>query len=299
VAAFQDFDYGKALSHLEAGIHEAEERGAEGLTGSGLSDLYIYRAMVKNAQGNTVAAWDDFLRAVAIEPGRHLDAVRFSPSVVSAFERARATLAEGPHTALEVSTPDDCQLFVDGSQRPAGVASDLPSGVHLVRVECRGYERLALALPVSGETQAFRAQPVRPKQPTRDELLELARRRGFAHLLWVQWHADPAVASSATVELMDVAGKSLGSTSLGVASDASDRSRVRAAADPLLDALTPKTIADTGTPAIVVAKRRWYQSGWFWASVGAVSTAAILLPFALQESDKGGFDLRLGGELPR
>ena len=86
IAAYQEFDYGRAMKHLSAAMKEVRTTGAHGLSNSELCDLFIYRALVRSAQGDSSAAWDDFVQAALVDPTRHLDAVRFSPSVAASSQ---------------------------------------------------------------------------------------------------------------------------------------------------------------------------------------------------------------------
>ena len=79
VEAYQDFRYAEALASADAGLAEATATGALGLSGSDLSDLLLYRALAVGERGDAARAWDDFVRAAALDPSRRLDPVRFPP----------------------------------------------------------------------------------------------------------------------------------------------------------------------------------------------------------------------------
>ena len=85
---YQAFKFESALAQLEAGLTEATRTGALGLSPDELSELLIYRALVRTELGDAAQAWEDFVRAVVLDPTRRLDAARFPPRATEPFARA-------------------------------------------------------------------------------------------------------------------------------------------------------------------------------------------------------------------
>lgn len=295
VAAYQNFDYGRAMDHLRGAIDEAESRGGKGLSSSELSDLFIYRALVRNAQGDTSSAWDDFVQAAVIDPTRHLDAVRFSPSVASSFERARTQVNEGQQARVRVGVHVECKVFLDA--RPLAPATEvvLRHGRHFLQVACAGYEAHASLVLVDGSEIELKPA-LRPIAiPERSKLLDMAKARGFRHLIWAHVTDQGAATPTTIFELLRVDGSELARTSIALGSATSNRAAVQVAVSRLLDNLAPPEIV---APVITKAATPWYRKPWFWATAGVVATSAVLLPFALRDDSTSGFDVRLGGATP-
>ncbi len=296
VAAYQEFDYGRAMKHLSAAFAEIQRDGVRGLSSSELCDLFIYRALVRNAQGDRTAAWDDFIQAALVDPTRHLDAVRFSPSVAASFERARTKVMESRSVLLQAGLANECTLFVDAQERGPIDAISVRAGSHFLRVECPGYRSYSVKLLVD-DSQTFAPELVEVKIPDRAYLLAMAQRRGFRHFVFVHvaLHLPAnAPADAARFELLHSDGTELGRTSMSLRGGPSDRALAVATLSRLLDVLVP-VVPETN---VVGARRTWYESPWLWAAAGVVVTSAILLPFALRDSPSAGFRIELGGDLP-
>src|SRR5262249_53347639 len=91
--AIEAFDRGELDDALKT-LHQIrlDVDGAEGLSRAQLSDVFLFRALVKTQQGDTNAAWEELVVASAIDPTRELDPGRFPPAVRTEFERARTTV---------------------------------------------------------------------------------------------------------------------------------------------------------------------------------------------------------------
>lgn len=296
VAAYQDFDYGRAMGHLRAAIEEAEGRGGQGLSHSELSDLFIYRALVRNAQGDTGAAWEDFVQAAVLDPTRHLDAVRFSPSVAASFERARVQVSESPMARLRVAVAPECEVLLDARPLQPGSDLELRRGRHFLHVSCAGYQRHASLVLVDGSEMEVKPALQAVQMPERSALTEMARARGFRHLVWAHIAVQGSASPTAILELLRVDGSEVARTSIALGTPANNRAAVQVAVTRLLDKLAPTPVIVTGPTK--VAPTPWYRQPWLWAGAGVAVTAAVLLPFALKGDATSGFDVSLGGATP-
>jgi hypothetical protein len=98
------------------------------------------------------------------------------------------------------------------------------------------------------------------------------------------------------MRLVDAAsGSERGSVTASVGGNSGGRKEIAAAADKLIDDVVspPVTIIETPPPA-----SPWYKHPLFWGAVGVAVTAAILLPFTIDDGGANGFDVRPGGALP-
>tara|TARA_R110002096_G_scaffold143328_5_gene299393 strand:+ start:40462 stop:41562 length:1101 start_codon:yes stop_codon:yes gene_type:complete len=297
VAAYQEFDYERAMRHLGIAFSELANSGVQTVSNSELCDLFIYRALVRNAQGDTSKSWNDFVQAALIDPTRHLDAVRFSPSVAASFERARKAVIDGPAhllsvELLSVERSDDCRLIVDGLERGRHTAVSLRAGRHFLQLSCAGYRDYSEEVLVDKDL-SLRPRLEKPKTPSLVEAPALATERGFRHVVFVQVpFTSPK--NTALFVLMGADGNELGRTSMMLAATSDDKPVAMTALSRLLDLLTPRS----SVPLVVVQQRSWYQTPWIWAVAGAVATSAVLLPFALRDQSNTGFRIELGGETP-
>lgn len=293
VAAYQEFDYGRAIQHLTIAFSEIASSGVRSVSNSELCDLYIYRALVRNAQGDSSKSWDDFVQAALIDPTRHLDAVRFSPSVAASFERARKAVIEGPVHLLSVGRTGDCSLVVDGLERGGATPVSLRAGRHFLQLTCSGYQQYSESILLDKDL-ALHPKLERPKPPSTRDAIAVANERGFRHVAYVQVSFARPV-NTAVFSLLAVNGDELGRTSMTLTATSEDGAVAMGALSRLLDVLTPVKIAE---PLVIVSPRSWYQSPWLWAAAGVVATSAVLLPFALQSQPSTGFRIELGGATP-
>ncbi len=284
IEAYHDFRYPDALSSADAAVAEAARTGADGLGATDLSDLLIYRALSYTEQGDAARAWDDFVRAAALDPSRKLDPVRFSPRVVETFGRAvKSVLAVAPAT-LGVTAPDRCQVKIDGRDTSGQRAVSVMRGEHYLRVACPGHERYGAVVLVAGErhqvTPVLRARQARTAGTARG----LARERGIRRVVWAKLGRGLL-----TLELYaGAAARPRATTAVGVAGD-------RAAGS--ISAALERLIAPPPAPVVVetIAPTPWYQKPWLWGIAGAVVASAILIPFVVDSDSPGGFDVRPGG----
>lgn len=289
IEAYHDFRYPDALSSADAGVAEAARTGADGLSATDLSDLLIYRALAQTEQGDAARAWDDFVRAAALDPSRKLDPVRFSPRVVETFGRAaKSVLAAAPAT-LAITAAEACEVRVDGRDTSGQRAITVMRGEHYLRVACPGHERYGAVVLVAAErhevTPALRAR----QAATAAKARTLARERGIRRVVWATVGGGRPLLSLQLYA--GTAARPRASTAVGVGGD---RAAVAVAA------ALGRLIAPPAAPVVVetIAPVPWYQKPWLWGVAGAVVASAILIPFVIDSGSPGGFDVRPGGAVP-
>ena len=301
IEAYHDLRHADALAEASAGLDEAAATGALGLSPTELSDLLLYRALALTEQGDAARAWDDFVRAAALDPARKLDPVRFAPRAVEAFARASGAVAEAPTASLTVALAPDCAVWLDGRAAQPGARLTTTRGEHYLRARCPGHaphgERLLIAGPEHRVEPALR--PRRP--PTARRVREVARARGFSAALWAEAVPEAGGRALLVLRLVDdtrAAGASSARRSprrIALRIGAGAAGAVEAAVARLLEPV----VEVTGPVAVRPAPRaRWYRQPWFWGLVGAAAASAVLVPLAIDSDPPSGFDLRPGGDLP-
>jgi hypothetical protein len=294
IEAYHDFRYAEALTSADAGVAEAARTGADGLSATDLSDLLIYRALAHTEKGDAARAWEDFVRAAALDPSRKLDPVRYSPRVVDTFARAaKSVLATAPAT-LAITAADDCRVGVDGRDAAGQRALTVMRGEHYLRVVCPRRERYGAVVLVAAErhavTPALRARPVPDARAAR----ELARERGIARVVWA------TVAGTRPLLTLELytggAPRPRAQAAVGVAGDRSATAIGKALERLVAPPVTPTVVQKPPPPT------PWYQKPWVWGVAGVAVTSAILIPFVLNDPETtpppAGFDVRPGGALP-
>ncbi len=289
IEAYHDFRYAEALTSADAGVAEATRTGADGLSATDLSDLLIYRALAYTEQGDAARAWDDFVRAAALDPSRKLDPVRFSPRVVESFGRAVKSVLATPPAILAVTLPDACRVTVDGRDTSGQRALTVMRGEHYLRAVCPGQERYGAVVLVAAERQEvvppLRARAVVDAAAAR----AMARDRGIARVVWstvggglltLQLYAGNAVRPRSSIAVKQADEAAIG------------RALERMVAPPAVPLVVQKPPPPTP----------WYKKPWVWGVAGAVVASAIFIPFVVNQSDPSappsGYDLHPGGALP-
>ncbi len=297
IAAYQQFDYPKALEHLDAGLLEVHVNGAQGITTSQLSDLFLYRGLVRSAQSDTQTSWDDFVQAAVIEPTRHLDAARFPPSVAAQFERAREQVEKSPRSTMQIQVSTSCEVYLDARMVVHSEVVPLPVGNHFLRVTCPGKIPYGSLVSLQRETEVIAPKLKRPQFLSPEELSSVARRRGFGHFVWVHADSGDVAGAIAVFELWKTDGKKLRVTRLTLQGGEADRLGTLAAMKGLQQYWAP---APQGIrpPARIVRSTPWYRNPWLWAAGGALVTSSVLVPLLLNDGAKEGFDVSIGGARP-
>lgn len=264
VQAFDELKFDDAWQALERARSEVDRTGADGLTQAQLSDLFLYRALVRAQQGDSTEGWEELVAANTIDPTRELDPGRFPPKVRADFERARDTVKTKARAKLTVQAPEGCATTVDG--RPAPGPVELVVGPHWVNTRCPDRQPEGFRIELTGDVR-LPLEP-RPYLPPNDtELLVQARTAGARAFVVVEVRAGVA-----TARLVGLDGRER------------DRKTVTVTGD-----LAP--VAD-GVQALLAPPpdKRWYDSRVVWAVGGAAIAAAILIPvtaFLANDSSAG------------
>jgi hypothetical protein len=253
VKAFDELKFEDAWRALERARSEADRTGADGLTQAQLSDLFLYRGLVKSVQGDTTGGWEELVAANTIDPTRELDPGRFPPKVREDFERARDTVKQKVRAKLTVQAPEGCATSVDG--RPAPGPVDLVVGPHWISTRCVDRRPQGFRVELTGDVRV----PIEPSPylPLNDsELLIQARTAGARAFVVVEVRGNVA-----TARLLDTTeGRERDRKTVTINGDLA----------PLADGVTALL-----TPPV---QTRWYQSKAVWAIGGGLLAAAILIP---------------------
>lgn len=262
VRAFDELEFDVAWQSLERARSEVDRTGADGLTQAQLSDLFLYRALVRAQQGDDTAGWEELVAANTIDPTRELDPGRFPPKIRSDFERARETVKTKARAKLTVQAPDGCRTAVDG--RPAPGPVELVVGPHWVSTRCADRQPEGFRIELTADVRL----PLEPRPylpPTDTELLIQARTAGARAFVLVEVRAGVA-----TARLVGLDGRER------------DRKTVTVTGD-----LSP--VAD-GVQALLAPPpdKKWWDSKIVWAFSAAAITAAILIPVTAYFANDAG-----------
>lgn len=252
VQAFDELKFDDAWQVLERARSEVDRTGADGVTQAQLSDLFLYRALVKAQQGDTTNGWEELVAANTIDPNRELDPGRFPPKVRADFDRARETVKTKARAKLTVVAPDGCTTSVDG--RPATGPVDLVVGPHWVNARCADRQPEGFRIELTADVRL----PVEPRPflpPNDTDLLVQARTAGARAFVVVEVRGGVA-----TARLVGLDGRERDRKTVGVSGDLSP------VADGVQNLLAPPP------------DKHWYNSKIVWAVGGAAVAAAILIP---------------------
>jgi hypothetical protein len=258
IDAYQAIRLDEAQAALDQARHLADLTGAAGLTHQQLSDLFLYRGLVRAAQGDDAAAWDELVTALVLYPSRTLDSSQYAPKVQELLARvSEDVLKKRPTASIEINNvPPGCTASVDGEAIAGPVLR--PPGPHFVRVECNDREPWATRLDL---TTLGAQVPVSPKPyepPAETELLVQARSAGARALVAIEVHGRVA-----TLRMIGVDGRERERRTVTVTNG-----ELATVAPVLDDMLAPHTVVHTP----------WYRTRWAWAIGVAVVTAAIVVP---------------------
>jgi len=282
IDSYQGFRYPEAVGLLDQAVTALEGGDVVGVDPAVIADVFIYRGLARFALGDREAAWGDFVSAATVGPGRILDPVRFPPSAVETFERARAEVAKAARGAVSLQVPEGCRAAIDGIayQGPRVLAL----GHHFYGVECRG-QRVGGRFEASGELVSLTPPLVEVRSIDLEQASALASERGGAQLIWV----DVAAAEPPTAVLQSV--------------DFSTRTirKQVAMASPAAVATVVNKFFEPPAELVKVEPepRRWYKEPWLWAAVGAAVATVVILPLTVGGNDAGAFSVEPTGALPR
>ena len=272
--AVERLELDQAWRLLDLARSEVDRTGAAGLTQAQLSDLFLYRGLIKTQQGDSNGAWEELIIANTVDPTRELDPGRFPPKVITEFERAQATVKNKGTAHLTVSVPQACRVFVDATYAPRPI--DLFVGRHWVRVTCSDRQPEGLKVELVGGAITLPITPPQLAPPNDTELLVQARTAGARAFVVAEVRGNVA-----TARLVGLDGRERDRRTVSIGSDLG----------PLADAVTSLL-----TP---VPEKPWYRSKWTWAAGGAAIAAAILVPLTMFATrDSGTPDTKYTVGLP-
>jgi hypothetical protein len=254
IDAYDALRYDEARSLLDQARELADRTGAANLTTAQLSDLFLYRGIVRVQLGDETSAWDELRTAIAVDPARELDRGRFPPKVVELFERARdETLHRQAAADLELRAPAGCTAYIDQIAVTATVQK--LAGPHWVRVDCPDRPPWGQRVDLTTIGLHLSPDPAPYAPPAEAELLVQARVTGARALVVAEVHGKVA-----TARLLGLDGRE------------HDRRTVQVTGDlaPLAAA-----VGDLLTPA---TKPHWYESKWAFAGGAAALAALVLVP---------------------
>ena len=253
IDAYDSLKLDAAWFAFEEARTQLDASGGARVTSSRLSDLFVYRSLVRAQQGNTDGAWEEIVEAVVVAPTRLFDPGRFPPRVLADLERAR-TASAASRVTVTFDAPVECELSIDGV---AAASRELPllRGAHWVHARCPNSVPWGKRIDVSEATARVKIAPSPLAPPSETDLLVQARTAGTRGMVVVE-----ARGKLATVRFLRVDGAERDRRSVAI-----DRSLAPVAT--LVDAM----LAPRPT-------RHWYDSKWAWAAGGAIAFAAILIP---------------------
>ncbi|HEV7555135.1 MAG TPA: hypothetical protein VGO00_06775 [Kofleriaceae bacterium] len=245
-----------AWSALERAREAADRTGAAGLASSELSDLFLYRALVRTQRGDPTVAWDELVVALVVDQTRVLDPARFPPKVVDELERARTLVAARPRASLAVDAPAGCSITVDGAP-----TSDTPRAVgpHWVRVTCTDRAPRGMRVDVVAPETKVSIQPPPLAVIDDNDILVQARAAG-----WRSWIVAEVHGGTATARLVGLDGRERDRRTVAISGDLA----------PLADAVR-SLLHPRETP------RPWYRRSWVIATGAAAIVAAIAIPLTI------------------
>ncbi len=252
IEGYDKLRYDDAWQALEKAREAVDKTGAEGLTAAQLSDLFLYRGLIRTQRGDPTS-FDELAMAIVIDPTRTLDAARFAPDVLENVERARTAMSGRPRATLTVDAPAGCTTAVDGSV--AESAAPRVTGTHWVRVTCPDHAPWATRVDLIAPSTHVVARPTRYAAPSDTDLLVQARTAGASALVFAEVRGDIA-----TARLIGLDGR--------------ERDRRTVSTTRGLEPLAG-AVRELLRPA---AKTKWYRSKWAYAGGAAILAAVIAIP---------------------
>jgi hypothetical protein len=316
----QKVAYADVLRDLDAAAAEVVATGGAGLSTEQLSDLYLYRAIATaHADWKATAAdppteartraFDDYLRAATLAPGRTPSARDVPPQAMADFARAAEEVRQRPRGTLVVRGSADAQVALDGGALlpvAGGVTfRDLAYGTHLVHVEEIGFQPWGAAVAFSAPSVDLDIPPRAALALDDATAAAHARRMGARFALVAEPKGGPGAAVSLrlvddTGTLRDGAQLARGGTGEAGLIDAAvmrlDEQARRLAQVPAEDAAAPPTATGPApelAPAILLGQPpvkpklnedpvTWARDHWpLLTATGVVLLSAIVLGVAV------------------
>ncbi|RMH43885.1 MAG: hypothetical protein D6689_03935 [Deltaproteobacteria bacterium] len=284
IDAYHRLEYETALAQLDAGLAEAARTGALGLAPSELSDLLLYRALVRTEQGDAARAWDDMVGAAVIDPTRRLDPARFPPRAADAFARAVAAVTAGEPIALRVQVPSGCDVAVDARSVAPGVDVEVFAGEHYVRAACPGAIPFGAVVSVARSPHVVTPAIVPIAPPDARDVAAWVRRRGGESFIYAVASRSVDLPATVALRLVDATtARERGAVIVAAAGD------VGAAAQRLIDRVVrpPAPIVKVVPPP----PAPWYRRPWVWGIAGAAVATAVLVPLLSDTGPSDRFDV--------
>jgi hypothetical protein len=266
IGAYQAIQFGEAEKALDQARDLADQTGAAGLTNAQLSDLFLYRGLVRVAEGDDAGAWDELVIATVVHPTRTLDPQQYPPKVAELLAKVQDTvLHDHPQAKLSIDAPAGCTTAVDG-EPIAGPVLRL-TGPHWARVTCASYEPWATRVDLTHLDAHVVASPKPYARPDDASLLVQARVAGARALIAVEVADDVA-----TIRLIGADGRERDRKSVAVHGELAPAAAI---VDAMLE--PPKLVAS-----------HWYKSRWAWAGAAVIIGAAIAAPIAAAIAGQSG-----------
>ena len=274
IDAFDKLDLAVAWQALEQARSEVVRSGGAGLSRAQLSDLFLYRGLIKAQQDDTAAAWEELVVANTIDPTRELDPGRFAPKVRGEFERAKQTVLTKSRAKLTLQLPDGCTANVDGA--PIAGPVQLVVGPHWINTTCADRQPYGYRIELTTDV-TVPVDPARFVPPSDADLLVQARTAGSRAFVSVEVRSGVA-----TARLVGLDGRERDRRTVAVTND------LEGVADALTALLTPPKAT------------HWYKSRGAWAVGGVAAAAAIFIPLtAYLSNDNGNATWGLRGPSPQ
>jgi len=258
IGAFDALDLDRAWQLFEQARSEAVRTGGAGLTRARLSDLFLYRGLIKIQQGDTSSAWEELVASATIDPSRTIDPAKFAPKVVAELDRARETVNAKAKVKLTIEAAEGCNVYVDGVPSPGSI--DLPVGSHWINGSCPDSRPDGYRLELTGQL-TFPFHPPPYPLPNDADVLAQARVAGHGLSSFISIEVRSGVA---TARLVGIDGRERDRKTVNV-----DRGDLTPVGDALLALLTPPP------------PKHWYKSKWTYAGAGAIAAALIAIPVTL------------------
>lgn len=257
IDAYEATELDRAWTGLERVRDAADRSGGATLTTAQLSDVFLYRGLVRS-QREDAGAWEELVAAIVVDPTRVLDPARFPPKVIELAARARTEILARPRATLGIDAPAGCRVTLDGRAFDSAVPQ-VP-GSHWVRVECADHAPWGARVTVTEPQTRVIARVEAFAPPTETDVLVQARTAGARAVIVAEVRRGVA-----TVRLVGIDGRERDRRTVAVATSL----------EPLADA-----IRVLGRPE-VPRRERWYRSRWAYAAGAAVLVAGILIPIAI------------------
>lgn len=265
IAAFDAFDLEKAWTLLEQARSEAVRTGGAGLSRARLSDLFLYRGLIKLQQQDSSSAWEELVASATVDPSRELDPGHFAPKVKAEFDRARETVTSKDKVTLTIEAAPGCSVYVDGVPAPGAVK--LPLGSHWINGTCPDSRPDGYRLELTGDI-TFPFHPPPYPLPNDGDVLAQARVAGHGLNAFISIEVRSGVA---TARLVGIDGRERDRKTVNV-----ENGNLAPVGDAIAALLTPPP------------EKHWYKSKWAYASAGAVAAAIIAIPVTLLLTNNTG-----------